>query len=217
MDRKPEVLIASAVLVLSCLAIEIKAAVNTQSPNDITDKAAAVLWREPVDIASRNLFYGPGGKAHLPTGTFTFQEEDMAGTSPKFDVIDGDGVKWRVKMGDEARPETVASRFVWAVGYFANEDYFMPVLHVENMQHLRRGNHLVSGNSNVSNVRLKRRLPDEKKVGTWSWAKDPFTGTREWYGLRVLMAVMNNWDLKDINNSVYQTRGEPAEERYVVS
>jgi hypothetical protein len=31
------------------------------------------------------------------------------------------------------------------------------------------------------------------------------------------MAVMNNWDLKDINNSIYLTRGEPAEERYVVS
>jgi hypothetical protein len=31
------------------------------------------------------------------------------------------------------------------------------------------------------------------------------------------MAVMNNWDLKDNNNSIYLTRGEPAEERYVVS
>ena len=217
MDRKPEVLIASAVLVLSCLAIEIKAAVNTQSPNDITDKAAAVLWREPVDIASRNLFYGPGGKAHLPTGTFTFQEEDMAGTSPKFDVIDGDGVKWRVKMGDEARPETVASRFVWAVGYFANEDYLMPVLHVEHMPHLRRGRNLVSPDNTVHDVRLKRHASDQKKIGSWSWSKNPFTGTREWYGLRVLMAVMNNWDLKNINNSIYQTRDEPAEDRYIVS
>jgi hypothetical protein len=31
------------------------------------------------------------------------------------------------------------------------------------------------------------------------------------------MAVMNNWDLKDINNAVYQTRGEPVEDRYLVS
>jgi hypothetical protein len=217
MDCKPTVLIASAVLALSSLAVEIEAGVNTLSSKDITNNAAAVLWRQPVDIASRNLFYGPGGKAHEPRGTFTFQEEDMAGTSPKFDVTDENGVRWRVKMGSEARPETVASRFVWAVGYFANEDYFVPVLHVENMQHLRRGSHLVSKDNNVSNVRLKRHMPDEKKVGIWSWAKDPFTGTREWYGLRVLTAVMNNWDLKDVNNSVYQTRGEPAEERYVVS
>jgi hypothetical protein len=217
MYRKPEVFIASAVLVLSPLTIETKAKVNTATAKDITNNGIAVLWRQPADVAARNLFYGPGGKAHVPRGTFTFKEEDMAGTSPKFDVVDEDGVKWRVKMGSEARPETVASRFVWAVGYFANEDYFMPVLHVENMPHLHRGSHLVSKDNNVSNVRLKRRLPDEKKIGIWSWAKDPFSGTREWYGLRVLMAVMNNWDLKDVNNSVYQTRGEPSEERYLVS
>jgi hypothetical protein len=216
MDRKPEVLIVSAVLVVSSLAIEIKAGVNPRA-KDIKNNAAAVLWREPVDITSRNLFYGPGGKAHAPRGPFKFQEEDMAGTSPKFDVIDEDGVKWRVKMGNEARPETVASRLVWAVGYFANEDYFMPVLHVEQMARLRRGRNLVSKDNTVHDVRLKRHGSDQKKIGSWSWSQNPFTGTREWYGLRVLMAVMNNWDLKDINNAVYQTRDEPIEDRYIVS
>ena len=28
--------------------------------------APAVLWREPTDIASRDLFYGVGGKDHAP-------------------------------------------------------------------------------------------------------------------------------------------------------
>jgi hypothetical protein len=32
-----------------------------------------------------------------------------------------------------------------------------------------------------------------------------------------MMALMNNWDLKDNNNSVYQVRGEHPEQRYVVS
>ena len=31
------------------------------------------------------------------------------------------------------------------------------------------------------------------------------------------MAVLNNWDLKDANNSVYLTHSEPIEERYAVS
>ena len=175
------------------------------------------MWRDPGDIASRNLFYGPGGKAHEPRGTFTFEKEDMNGTNPKFDVVDEDGVRWRVKMGVEAGPETTASRLVWAAGYFANEDYFMPVLHVQNMKHLRRGRSLVSADGTVHNVRLKRHVKDEKKIGTWSWAKNPFTGTPEWYRLRVLMAVMNNWDLKDMNNSIYLTPDSPPEERYVVS
>ena len=217
MYRKPRVLIASVVLILSFLAIQIEARVNTGEAKVAVKTGVAVLWREPGDISSRNLFYGPGGEAHVPRGTFTFQEEEMAGSSPKFEVVDENGVKWRVKMGPEARPETAASRLVWAVGYLANEDYFLPVLHVEQMTRLRRGKNFVSSGNNVHNVRLKRHLNDEKKIGPWSWAKNPFTGARELYGLRVLMAVMNNWDLKDINNSVYQTRGEPVEDRYMVS
>jgi hypothetical protein len=217
MYRQPKALIASAVLTLSYLAIQTEARVNTGGAKIAAKNGVAVLWRDPKDIASRNLFYGPGGESHTPRGTFTFQEEDMGGSSPKFDVVDENGVKWRVKMGPEAHPETAASRLVWAVGYLANEDYFLPVLHVEQMTGLRRGRNFVSPGNNVHNVRLKRHLNDEKKIGSWSWAKNPFAGARELYGLRVLMAVMNNWDLKDINNSVYQTRGEPVEDRYVVS
>jgi hypothetical protein len=220
MHRTIIAITSASALVVSALAFTALAAgkKNQDTQDKITPGShPAVLWREPGDIASRNLFYGPGGQSHVPQGTFTFKEEDMAGTSPKFDVTDQDGVTWRVKLGPEARPETVASRLVWAVGYFANEDYFMPTLHVEAMQHLSRGQNLVLPNNNVANVRLKRHLKDEKKIGSWSWAKDPFTDTREWYGLRVLMAVLNNWDLKDINNSVYLTRSEPIEERYVVS
>jgi hypothetical protein len=207
---------ASAFLVVSVLAVFTPAQADKGGLKGVT-KGAAVLWRDPGDIASHNLYYGPGGKAHEPRGKFTFEKEDMSGTNPKFDVVDEDGVRWRVKMGVEAGPETAASRLVWAAGYFTNEDYFMPVLHVQNMKHLRRGRSLVSADGTVHNVRLKRHVKDEKKIGTWSWAKNPFTGTPEWYRLRALMAVMNNWDLKDMNNSVYLTPDTPPEERYVVS
>jgi hypothetical protein len=176
-----------------------------------------VLWRQPADIATRDLYYGPGGKAHQPAGTFTFEKEDMQGTNPKFDVTDENGVKWKVKIGNEARPETAASRFVWAVGYFAHEDYFMPVLHVQNLPRLHRGGNLVADDGGVRNARLKRRLKDETKIGFWAWADNPFKKTREWYGLQVLMAVMNNWDLKDANNAIYQYSGSTPEQRYMVS
>ena len=217
MSRTSRAVTASAILTLGIFTVLTPAKPKNPPPKIVPPTNAAVLWRDPADIASRNLFYGPGGKAHEPHGPFTFDQEDMSGTNPKFDVVDLDGVKWRVKLGPEARPETVASRLVWGVGYFANEDYFMPVLHVEKMQRLRRGRNLVSRDGTVHDVRLKRHMKDEKKLGFWSWSKGPFTGTQEWFGLRVLMAVMNNWDLKDINNSVYLTRGDPPEERYLVS
>src|SRR5579862_9062574 len=90
---------------------------------DLDQNAKAALWRDPTDIASRDLIYGSGGAGHQPRGTFTFIQEDMDGSNPKFDVRDQDGVKWKVKLGAEARPEVAASRLVWAAGYFTNEDY----------------------------------------------------------------------------------------------
>src|SRR5665213_348897 len=84
-------------------------------PTDLPAK----LWVAPANIGSRDLFFGPGGQQDAPHGTtFKFEKEDLDGTNPKFVVRDQDGVKWKIKLGEEARPETAASRLVWAVGYF---------------------------------------------------------------------------------------------------
>ena len=183
-----------------------------------------VVWREPTDIRSRNLYYGPGGEEHQPHSTYTFEKEDLDGANPKFVVRDENGVKWKVKLGEEAKPETVASRLVWAVGYYTNEDYFLPVLRVKDMPaHLKRRSaaKFIEADGSMRNVRLKRYLEGEKKVGSWRWRNDPFAGSREYNGLRVMMAVINNWDLKDVNNSIYEekrSRGEEGHERvYMVS
>jgi hypothetical protein len=178
---------------------------------EITASNHPVLWRTPDDITSRNLYYGPGGKEHQPHGTFTFTKEDLDGTSPKFLVRDQDGVKWKVKLGSEARPETVASRLTWAIGYFANEDYFVSSIQVQNLPpHLHRGQKWVSLDGSVANVRLKRYLKGEEKAGNWEWSQSPFAGTRELNGLRALMALLNNWDLTDENNAMYDEGSEGA-------
>src|SRR5579864_6920801 len=178
-----------------------KSATETPDRGKITGQVQAVLWRDPTNIVSRNLFYGPGGANHQPRGPFTFIKEDLDGTNPKFVVRGGDGVKWKVKLGEEARPETVATRLVWAVGYFTDEDYFLPDLQVANMPpRLHRSQKLVGPGGTVHNVRLKRYLKGEEKLGNWQWRQDRFTNTRELNGLRVAMAVLNNWDLKDENN-----------------
>ena len=92
----------------------------------------AVIWRDPGDMASLNLLYGAGGKeaAPNPNGHFAFVKEDMQATSPKFDVKDDQGVQWRVKLGQEPQSETAATRFLWAAGYFVDEDFYLPELKV---------------------------------------------------------------------------------------
>src|SRR5690349_7646454 len=84
----------------------------------------AVLWTQPSSIASRDLFYGIGGEEREPVPPFHFVKEDLNGNSPKFDVEDANGVKWRVKLGAEAKPKTATTRLIWAVGYITDEDYF---------------------------------------------------------------------------------------------
>jgi hypothetical protein len=171
--------------------------------------APAVLWQDPVDIATRDMTDGPGGAAHQPHGPFKFVKEDLGGTSAKLVITDADGTKWKVKLGDEAHPETVASRLVWAAGYFADEEYFLPSFQVENIPStLRRGDKYVEPNGLVHGARLKRYLKGEEKNGTWKWKENPFSGTREFNGLRVMMALINNWDLKDENNAVYEADGK---------
>jgi len=47
----------------------------------------------------------------------------------------------------------------------------------------------------VHNVRLKRYLKNEEKAANWAWDSDSFAGTQPENGLRVLMALIGNWDL----------------------
>jgi hypothetical protein len=185
------------------------------SPETTRSKSAA-LWREPADIRSRNLFYGPGGEQDQPKGPFRFIEEDLNGSNPKFVVRDLNKVKWTVKLGNEARPETVASRLVWAVGYFTNEDYFLQDVQIDNMPaHVKRGGDLIGLGGSMHAARLKRHLEDQKKIQNWKWS-DESLSSRELNGLKVMMALINNWDLKDDNNALYGGKGA-TEEVYIVS
>jgi hypothetical protein len=182
---------------------------------EVANKNVPVLWREPGDIHLKNLFYGAGGKEHAPKGNFKFVEEDLGGTNPKFKIEDEQGVRWKVKLGREARPEVSATRLLWAVGYFTDEDYYLPELQVQGMKRLKRGQNFVSAEGKIQGARLERHRVGEKKIADWSWFKNPFVGTKELNGLKVLMALINNTDLKKENNSIYDEEG--IENRYVVT
>lgn len=218
------------VLALACAPLAAKDAA-AEKP-----ETKPVLWQNPGDIRSRDLFYGPGGKSSQPALPVKFVGEDTKGTSPKFDVRDSSGRKWRAKLGPEARPETVATRLLWAVGYGANVNYFFENLKVEGLpSELQRGQEFVSdppvhdtqeqnpreigaSAGGVKAVRLQIHPGGEKKEEkSWNWKHNPFYGTREFNGLRVMMALINNWDLTDDNNAVYQDPSDPAKAVYMVT
>jgi hypothetical protein len=175
-----------------------------------------VLWQDPGDIQAKDLFNGPGGEKHRPELPLKFLKEDSHGHNSKFDAEDAKGKKWKVKLGIEAQPEVVASRLLWAIGYFSNENYFVRDVQVEGLPaHLRRGQGHVISPGHLDYARLQRHLEGEKKSATWDWKHNPFVGTREFNGLRVMMALLSNWDLKTENNAVVSDRD--GEEEYMVS
>jgi hypothetical protein len=187
---------------------------GNKAPKPGVGSAPAVLWREPTDIQSRNLFYGPGGSEHQPHGKLSFIEEKFNGVNPKFDVHDEDGTRWAVKIGNEAKPETAATRLVWAVGYFTNEDYYLTELNIAGDLSLRRGGAL-SHRTQLKDLRLKRHNQGERQIADWGWDDNPFVGTKELDGLKIMMELICNVDLKAPNQHIYDVNG--AEQRYVAA
>jgi hypothetical protein len=186
---------------------------------DAPANAAAVLWQQPSDISSRDLFLGPGGEAMKPDLTnVTFEKEDGDGYSVKYRVRDGAGRKWVVKVGNEARPETAAVRLLWAVGYATEINYLAPCVHIKGAPKPRKDVKRCEDDG-FADVRFEARPDNVKRGDTWAWKKNPFAGTKELNGLAVLMALLNNWDLKDDNNKILLVNGEggSTEQRYIIS
>lgn len=176
----------------------------------------ALIWSDPGDISSKNLLYGSGGEKDQPRPPVVFEKEDTKGSNPKFDVHDQDGTKWKVKLGVEAKPETVATRLLWAIGYFTEEDYLEPELKIDGVpKHLQRGRNLIK-NGEARDARLKHHPKHAEKDDEWHWRKNPFSGTREFNGLRVMMSLINNWDVKDENNAIYEDK-QSGQRFYVVT
>jgi hypothetical protein len=158
-------------------------------------KGTPVLWREPEDISSRNLYLGPGGAAMKPNlRRIKFLKEEKGGYSTKFRVRDASGREWVAKIGKEAQSETAAVRLLWAAGYVTEINYLVPRLNIP-------------GKGIFENVRFEARPKNIKRLDEWKWEKNPFVGRREFQALKVLMVLLNNWDIKDSNNQILFVRG----------
>ena len=114
------------------------------------------------------------------------------GANLKYRIRDRHGNEWIAKMADESRPEVAAVRLLWAIGYKTEINYVVPDLVLPTVRPYR-------------NVRLEARPKDVKRGEIWSWTNNPYKGTRELDGLKIMMAMFNNWDLKDENNIILTT------------
>jgi hypothetical protein len=165
----------------------------------------AVMW-EKVNVSERDLFYGPGGEAMQPDlSRITFVKEEKKGASQKYRIKDGAGKVWVAKIGREAQPETAAVRLLWALGYKTEVNYLVPSL-------------TIPGKGTFKNVRLEARPEEVDRLDEWQWKENPFVGTNEFQGLKMMMVFFNNWDIVDVQNKILLVEGENGKElHYIIS
>ena len=208
-------LITAILLTMSAAATVVAQEAQTSKPTGVP-----VLWRNPGDISRRNLTFGAGAAELAPVAPFTFVKEEVTGESAKFDVTDARGETWVVKVGPEAQAETVASRIVWSVGYFADEAYYVERAEIKNLPKLSRGQEFIENRSFVRGARFEPKRKHITRGDNWDWEANPFLKTRELDGLKVLMVLLANYDTSIRNNRVLSTKNADTgelEARYVAT
>jgi len=164
-----------------------------------------VLWVDPGDVKSHDFQYGVGGPENQPKPPFRFIEEDHSGTSPKIQVTDARGIPWNVKWGDEARPSVFCTRLMWACGYVVQPEYFLKSGRIGGVHDLTRAKSHIGDDGSFVNARFQQR-PDSPEFldgYQWTWTKNPFMGTREIQGLKILSQLVSNWDTKQSNLAMF--------------
>jgi hypothetical protein len=219
MHRKP-----IQIAIFALLTTILCSSTPTLAQTDAQWTQNAKLWRDPGAVENLDMATGPDGLQ--PQQPFTFLEEVGSGTSSKMKVRDATDRLWAVKFGSEAKAEAFNNRFVWALGYFSVPTYFIVEGWIQGLKDLDHGSDDLREDGHFRNARFQ--LWDEKRVQgrNWTWKSNPFVGTREFNGLKVLVMLVSNWDNKDARNvdsgsnnaiSEHRTADGKVEYRYFVS
>ena len=187
------------------------------------------IWRRPGDADLADLRFGPGGADGVPVPPFTFVEEHLIGSQPCVAVRDSRGRLWRVKWGHEAKPESFAVRFASALGYFAEVTHYVASGTIDGATALSRARNCVAEGGIFEEARFEledrsvRMLFNEH---SWSWDDNPFVGTKQLNGLKIVNMLLSNWDTKDrrdvsrgSNTAIFEYRVAPwgREARYLIT
>jgi hypothetical protein len=158
------------------------------------------IWREPTLADLSDLRFGPGGAEGVPSPPFQFVKEHLTGSQPCVAVRDAAGRLWRVKWVQEARPESFAVRFAYALGYFAEVTHFVPSGVIAKAVDLQRARDCIGQEGVFSDARFELEDPAVRMFfdeHSWAWDDNPFLGTRQLNGLKIVNMLLSNWDTKD--------------------
>ena len=204
---------------------EVKRKVEGEAP---LRSSRQLIWRKPADISALDVEIGPLSLKGVPAPPFHFVEEHATGTQPCMSVRDAAGRTWRAKWGQEVHTEVFGTRLAWALGYFAEPSYYVASGEIHGANNLTRAKACLDEHCRFSDARFEL---DEHGVVKhfdahgWAWHDNPFVGTPELSGLKILMMLISNWDNKDVrdvargsNTAIFEcrTKENDLEARYLI-
>ncbi|MEX2270965.1 MAG: hypothetical protein WD690_05815 [Vicinamibacterales bacterium] len=176
----------------------------------------AVLWNDPGSIAARDLFWGSGSAERAPKPPFVFLQEDTDGAQPKVHVRDAAGREWTAKFGEEVHSGIAASRIVWALGYVADEIYYVDGGTISGATGLTQAAKALGPDGAFTKASFRLRDARATRMDErWTFANNPFAGSKELSGLAILMTMLGNWDIQGTRNNRILEVGQ--EDHYFVS
>ena len=155
------------------------------------------LWHDPGAVEHIN-FSHAAGRENPPRPPLHFVSERLSGNTPKVIVKDRAGVEWRVKWGLEVNAESFATRLVGALGYYVEPTWFLASGKIVGARGLTRARRFIRQDGSFANASFERKDPNlESLPESWAWNKNPFVGTNQLNGLKVVVMLLANWDNKD--------------------
>lgn len=220
-------IVSAAIILAVLLPFNVQA---QRRPRTVTRPTTQTLiWTDPGAVGQLDLAGGAGGSSGVPQAPFQFEEEDTGGTNPKIKVTDSAGRRWGVKWGTEVNSEVFATRIAWAAGYFVEPAYFVSAGRIDGIPRggLNRARKYVGPDGSFVDARFELREPNVEKLKdeqSWAWNNNPFVGTKQLNGLKIVMMLVSNWDSKDQRDAgrgsntgiyTYSVSDRQTETRYV--
>lgn len=167
-------------------------------------KGVDLIWRDPGQVERLDFRYGIGGRELEPRPPFMFIKEDVSGSSAaKVFVRDASGRQWQVHFGAKAAPDVFASRLAWSAGYIVEPNYYVAEGVINGTHDLHRARRYIGPGGQFANARFQLRSKHPEFLGdvSWSWDNNPFVGTHQLEGLKIMMMLVSAWDDKDLHQA----------------
>jgi hypothetical protein len=113
---------------------------------------------------------------------------------------------------------------IWAAGYYVEPNYLVKAGRVQGVIRIGRARKYLRSDGSFTDARFElkeRGLSKQTDKKSWRWDRNPFIGTRELNGLKIMVMLTSNWDPKDQrgteSNTAIHTSKETGEVRYLIS